>query len=259
LLFWVLDAIYWWLATAGWLPFITRDPLAVDAINTLKGPSVSHWFGTDDLGRDVFARVLAGARSVLTIAPAATILGLIGGITIGLVAGYYRGLVDDTLMLVVNAFLPFPLIIIAAFMLTVLGPSALNVVIVIGIVFTPIVARTVRAAVLAEREREYIAAGKLLGERGPKIMVREILPNVTGPIIVEATVRLGYAIFASATLAFLGLGIQPPTPDWGLMIASGRAFLQVAPWMVLFPAFALATLVISINFVADGLRQVLEE
>jgi peptide/nickel transport system permease protein len=184
---------------------------------------------------------------------------LIGGITIGLIAGYYRGWVDDVLMLLVNAFLPFPLIIIAAFMLTVLGPSALNVVVVIGIVFTPIIARTVRAAVLAEREREYIAAGRLLGERGPKIMVREILPNVTGPIIVEATVRLGYAIFASATLAFLGLGIQPPTPDWGLMIASGRAFLQVAPWMVLFPAFALATLIISINFVADGLRQVLEE
>ena len=251
LVFWILDAIFW--------PYVLpHDPYAVDAISTLKGPSAAHWFGTDDLGRDLFSRVLAGASSVLTVAPAATALGLLGGVSIGLATGYYRGLVDDVLMRVVDALLAFPLIIIAVLVLAVLGTSVINVILVIGIVFTPLIARTVRSAVLVEREREYVAAAKLLGEPGPYIMVREILPNVTGPIAVEATIRLGYAIFTSATLSFLGLGIQQPSPDWGLTISLGRAVLQVAPWIVLFPAFALATLVVSLNLVADALKQVVE-
>lgn len=250
MLFWILDAIFWPL-------IVPRDPFGVDAINTLTGPSSAHWFGTDDLGRDVFSRVLAGARSVLTVAPAATVLGLIGGITVGLVTGYYRGLVDDILSRIVDALLAFPLVIIALLVLAVLGHSTLNVILVIAIVFTPLIARTVRSAVLSEREREYVASARLLGEPGVVVMVREILPNITGAIVVEATVRLGYAIFTAATLSFLGLGIQQPSPDWGLSISLGRAFLQVAPWMVLFPALALATLVISLNFVADGLREVL--
>jgi peptide/nickel transport system permease protein len=135
----------------------------------------------------------------------------------------------------------------------------INVIVVIGIVFTPLVSRTVRSAVLVEREREYVAAAKLRGESGLYIMVAEILPNITGPIAVEATVRLGYAIFTVSTLSFLGLGLQPPSPDWGLAVANGRAFLQIAPWMVLFPALALATLVVAVNLVADGLKQVVEE
>jgi peptide/nickel transport system permease protein len=252
MLFWILDAIFWQY-------IVPHDPLAVDPINTLGRPSAAHWFGTDDLGRDVFSRVLAGATSVLEIAPAATVLGLLGGITVGLVTGYYRGLVDDVLMRIVDALLAFPLVIIALLVLAVLGHSVLNVVLVIAIVFTPLIARTVRAAVLSEREREYVASARLLGEPGIVIMVREILPNIVGAIVVEATVRLGYAIFTAATLSFLGLGIQQPSPDWGLSISLGRAFLQVAPWMVLFPALALATLVVSLNFVADGLREVLAD
>jgi peptide/nickel transport system permease protein len=252
LIFWIFDAVFWPL-------FVPHDPYAVDSLNELKGPSSVHWFGTDELGRDIFSRVLAGARSVLTIAPAATALGLLGGISIGLVAGYYRGLVDDALMRVVDALLAFPLIIIAVLVLTSLGPSALNVVLVIGIVFTPLIARTVRSTVLVEREREYVAAARLLGAPGPFIMAREILPNITGPIVVEGTIRLGYAIFTAATLAFLGLGIQPPSPDWGLTISQGRVYLQVAPWYVLFPALALATLVVALNLVSDGLKAVLEE
>jgi peptide/nickel transport system permease protein len=251
LLFWIFDAIFWQL-------YVPHDPQAIDSLNPLKAPSGAHWFGTDDLGRDVFARVLAGASSVLTVAVAATALGLAGGITIGLVAAYYRGLVDDILMRGVDALLSFPGIIIALLVLTVFGSNQTNVVIVIGIIFAPIVARTVRSAVLVEREREYVAAAKLLGARGPFIMAREILPNITGPIVVEATVRLGYAIFTVATLSFLGYGIQQPSPDWGLTIALGKTFLQIAPWMVLFPAIALASLVIAINFVADGLKEVLE-
>jgi peptide/nickel transport system permease protein len=252
LLFWVIDAIFWRV-------FVPQDPQALNALATLDGPSGEHWFGTDNLGRDVFSRVLAGASSVLTVAPLATLLGVAGGVAVGLVTGYYRGLVDDVASRLVDAMLAFPLIIIAVLVLAVLGRSTVNVVLVIGIVFTPIVSRTVRAAVLAEREREYVAAAKLRGESGLYIMAAEILPNITGPIAVEATIRLGYAIFTSATLAFLGLGIGEPSPDWGLSIALGRQYLQIASWMVLFPAFALATLVVAVNLVADGLKQVVEE
>lgn len=253
LLFWILDAI----VCTVWPLILPHDPYAVDPINTLKGPSGSHWFGTDDLGRDVFSRVLAGAASVLTIAPISTALGLVAGVSLGLITGYYRGLVDDVIMRVVDALLAFPLIIIAALVLAVLGHSTLTVIVVIGIVFTPLIARTVRAAVLVEREKEYVASAKLLGEPGVVIMGKEILPNVLGTVLVEATVRLGYAIFTAATLSFLGLGVQQPSPDWGLTISLGRNFLQVAAWIVLFPAFALATLVVGLNFVADGLREVL--
>ena len=252
LIWWIFDAIFWRV-------FAPYDPTAVNPVETLKAPSSAHWFGTDDLGRDVFSRVLAGATSVLTVAPAATALGIAGGITVGLLTGYYRGIVDNVLMRLVDAALSFPLIIIAVLTLSVLGRSTWNVVLVIGIVFTPLVSRTVRSAVLVEREREYVAAAKLRGESRLYIMFAEILPNITGPIAVEATIRLGYAIFTSATLSFLGLGLQPPSPDWGLAGASGRAFLQIAPWIVLFPALALATLVVAVNLVADGLKQVVEE
>jgi peptide/nickel transport system permease protein len=250
--FWVLDAIFWPF-------FVPHDPEALVSATTLQAPSLAHWFGTDDLGRDVFSRTLAGATSTLTVAPAATALGVLGGIFVGLLTGYYRGIADDIVMRVVDSLLAFPLIIIAVLVMSILGPSVINVILVIGIVFTPIVARTVRSAVLVEREREYVAAAKLLGNSGLYIMFMEILPNIAGPIAVEVTIRLGYAIFTSATLSFLALGIQQPSPDWGLTISIGRAFLQIAPWEVLFPAGALATLIVGVNLMADGLRQVLEE
>lgn len=250
--FWIVDALLWRL-------IVPYDPEALIPDATLKAPSLAHWFGTDDLGRDVFSRVLAGAATTLTVAPAATALGVIGGILVGLFTGYYRGIADDVVMRVVDSLLAFPLIIIAVLVISILGPSVANVILVIGIVFTPIVARTVRSAVLVEREREYVAAAKLLGNSGPYIMFMEILPNIGGPIAVEVTIRLGYAIFTSATLSFLALGIQQPSPDWGLTISIGRAYLQIAPWEVLFPAAALATLIVAVNLVADGLRQVLEE
>jgi peptide/nickel transport system permease protein len=252
LIFWALDALLWRVV-------VPYSPEEIDPGATLQGPSGSHLFGTDDLGRDVFSRVLAGAAPVLTIAPLATLLGLLGGITIGLVSGYYRGLPDDVLSRIVDAMLSFPLIIIAIVVIFSLGRETRNVILVIGIVFSPLIGRTVRSAVLAEREREYVAAAKLRGESGLYIMAMEILPNITGPILVEGTVRLGYAIFTSATLSFLGLGLTPPSPDWGLAIASGRAFMQVASWVVLFPAAALATLVVGVNLTADGLRRVVEE
>jgi peptide/nickel transport system permease protein len=173
--------------------------------------------------------------------------------------GYYRGPLDDLLSRIVDALLAFPLIIIAVLVLASLGRSELNVILVIAFTFLPLVARTVRSAVLAEREREYVAAARLRGESGPFIMVREILPNITTPIMVETTVRLGYAIFTAATLSFLGLGLSDPSPDWGLTISEGRPYMQTAPWVVIFPALALASLVIAVNLTAEGLRKAFDE
>ena len=252
LLFWIVDALAWRLLAP-------HDPLALDAAAVLQGPSAGHPLGTDDLGRDVFSRVLAGAAPVLTVAPLATLLGLAGGTVVGLVSGYYRGLVDDVLSRVVDALLAFPAVVIALLALTVLRSSRPTVILVIGLLFIPIISRTVRGAVLVERQREYVASARAAGDSGPYVMFAEILPNIIGPIAVEGTVRLGYAIFTAATLSFLGVGLQIPSPDWGLTVAVERANLNSNAWVVLGPAVALATLVVAVNLVADGLRQVVEE
>jgi peptide/nickel transport system permease protein len=250
--FWV----FWGIVGSHLTPL---DPLAQgDTILARPGPG--HWMGTDTLGRDVLSRVLAGATSVLKIAPLATLLGVVGGTILGLVTGYSRGFVDEALGRLIDALLALPLIVIAVTAIVALGASNTTLVIVIGVIFTPLVARTVRAAVLAERDLDYVPSARLRGEHAPYIMFVEILPNVTGPIIVEATVRLGYAIFAIAGLTFLGFGIQPPSPDWSLQISQNYALLAGGSywWTVLFPALAVATLVIGVNLVADGLTQVLE-
>jgi peptide/nickel transport system permease protein len=240
---------------------VPYDPLGSpeDIANKLRPPSASHLFGTDQLGRDVFSRVVVGARDILSVAPLATLLGTALGVAIGLVTGFFRGLVDDVLMRVVDAFLAIPLVILGLVALVALGPSKGALIGVIGIVFAPIVARTVRAAVLAERQLEYVEAARLRNERAPYIMFAEILPNVAAPIAVEFTVRLGYAIFAIATLSFLGFGVQPPSPDWGLQIKENYVLLNGGHWWpTLFPAIAIAALVVGINLLADGLTKVFE-
>jgi peptide/nickel transport system permease protein len=236
-----------------------KDAFATDPITRLQSPSSEHWFGTDRLGRDVFARVLAGARDILIVAPLATLLGTALGTAIGLVTGFFRGLVDDVLMRFVDAVLAVPLVIMGMLVLVALSPSRGTVIITIGVVFAPLIARTVRAAVLAEGQLEYVQAARLRNERAPYIMFAEILPNVLAPILVEFTVRLGYAIFVIATLSFLGLGIQPPAPDWGLQIFEHYAFMSGGVWWpVLFPSLAIATLVVGVNLIADGLTQAFE-
>jgi peptide/nickel transport system permease protein len=244
-LFWVLMALFSTL--------ITQDPYAQDALNSLKAPSASHWFGTDDLGRDVLARTTAGARTVLIIAPLATLLALLWGGIIGLIAGFWRGITDEIIMRLIDVLLALPIIVTSILVLSLLGQGLAVMIITIGALFTPVVSRTVRAAVIGEREREYVMAARLRGERSTFVMAREILPNITQPIIVEGTVRLGYAVFTAATLAFLGFGLEPGSPDWGLTISTQRAFLQIAPWTVLFPALALASLVVAVNLITDGL------
>ena len=251
LLFWIVDAV-------AWRAFVPYDPEAVAPDRTLQGPSAEHWFGTDDLGRDVLSRVLAGATSILTVAPAAAFLAVAAGVALGLVSGYLGGVTDEVLMRLLDALLSFPLVVGAVLLLAVTGVSGLHLVLVVAVVLAPLTARTVRAAVRAERGREYVEAARLRGDSAPYVMVAEILPNVSALVLAEATTRLAAAIFAVATLSFLGLGFEQPSPDWGLTVALGRVFLQTAPWIVLFPALALATLVVATTAVADGLRTRIE-
>jgi peptide/nickel transport system permease protein len=255
-----VGVLAFWVFMALFSTHVTKfGPLDIDPYHTLQGLSRLHWFGTDENGRDVLSRTLAGARTVLVVSPLATLFCLALGGMIGLVAGYFRGYVDEIVMRFIDVLLSLPVIVAAIVVVSALGSSTAVVILVIGVLFTPPVARTIRAAVVAEREKEYVAAARLRGERAWFIMLAEILPNVTSPIIVEGTVRLGYAVFTAATLSFLGFGIQPPSPDWGLTIAQERAVIQVAWWTVLFPALALASLVVGANLLADGLKRVLSE
>ena len=199
--FWLICALFGrWIAP--------QDPLAQDLLNKLQGPTAAHWFGTDDLGRDVLSRVIVGTRVILFIALGATILGSVLGTIVGLVAGYFKGMVDDILMRVADVFLAMPVIVFALLIIAVTASkSTLVVMFIIGIVYTPIIARTVRATVLGEAELDYVAAARLRTEKTPHILFMEILPNILPPLLVEFTVRLGYAIFAVATLSFLGAGV----------------------------------------------------
>jgi peptide/nickel transport system permease protein len=250
--FWVLCAIFGEL-------MVPKDPLASDPINDLIAPSADNWFGTDKLGRDVFSRVITGARDILIVAPLAVILATVIGTALGLVTGYFRGFVDDALSRMIEAILALPTIIMALLVMVALGPSKTTLILTIGILFAPIIARTVRAAVLTERELEYVAAARLRNERTPYVLFGEILPNVMGPIIVEFTVRLGYAIFVAAGLSFLGFGIPPPAPDWGVQVFESYGVISGGFWWpVLFPSLAIATLVIGVNLIADGVASAFE-
>ena len=241
---------------APWLS--AHDPLEI-ADASLSPPSSQFLLGTDQLGRDVFSRVIVGARDILTIAPLATLLGTIAGTTLGLIVGYFEGWVDNVVGRAIDAVLALPLVIVALLALAAVGASNFTVILVIGITFTPITARTVRAAVFAERHLDYVAAAQLRGERAPYIMFAEILPNVLPPIIVEATVRLGYAIFAVATLSFLGFGIQPPSADWGLALSESYTLMAGgAWWTVVFAAGAIASLVVGVNLIADSVQGLLD-
>jgi peptide/nickel transport system permease protein len=252
LLVWIVCAIFGSLIAPD-------DPNAQNLLSINQPPSGAHLFGTDELGRDMFSRVIVGSRDIMFIAPLATLLGTVLGTALGLVMGYFRGLTDDVLGRFVEAFLALPLVVTALIVVNALGHSDVTIIIVIGVVFTPLIARTVRSAVLQERELDYVAAARLRGEPAAYIMFVEILPNVMAPVMVEFTVRLGYAIFTVAILSFLGFGVQPPSPDWGLEIATNYGQVTAGYWWeVLFDALAIASLVIAVNLIADSIEKALE-
>ena len=251
--FWIVCAIFGYAIAP-------HDPAAenLNAIN--QAPSSAHWFGTDQLGRDMLSRVITGVRDILIIAPLATIISTLLGTAFGLIMGYFRGLVDESIARVLEAFLALPLILIAVTAITAIGRSNLVIILVIAVVFTPLIARTVRTSVLLERELDYVAAARLRGEKAPYIMFVEILPNVMSPILVEFTVRIGYAVFAIATLSFLGFGVQPPSPDWALDISTNYPLVSAGYWWeVLFDALALASLVVGVNLIADAVEGAIDQ
>lgn len=253
LMFWILCALI-----GKYIVPITPDEMNLDA--TTISPTSRYWFGTDSLGQDVFSRVIVGSRLILVMSFSATLLGTVIGTSLGLVAGFFKGKFDMLLMRVLEAISAIPVLIIALLAIAALdGGSNVITVAVIGFVFTPIIARTVRAAVLGEAELDYVSAARLRTERAPHILFREILPNVLPPIIVEFTVRLGYAVFAIATLSFLGAGVEVGSPNWGSQVAENWSLIFANIWWpTAFPALAIASLAVSVNLISDGLLEVFD-
>lgn len=223
----------------------------------LRPPGGAHVFGTDQYGRDIFSRVLAGSSSIFLLSGMGTVLAAFIGVSIGLLSGFYGRLWDEALMRILDVLLSFPPLLFALLLLATVGPSPLNLLLVISVLYVPMLARLARGMVLDLRTREFVEAARMHGEPDLAILFREILPNAMGPILVEMSVRFSYSIFLVASLGFLGLGVQPPSPDWGLQINEARSYFATAPWILLFPAAAISLLVIATNLMTDGLRQVL--
>jgi ABC-type dipeptide/oligopeptide/nickel transport system permease subunit len=244
------------LALAG--PLVTGDPAAQDYAATLAPPSPAHPLGTDDLGRDVLARIATGARTSLQAGVVSTLLAMVVGIPIGLVAGFYRHWLDPIVMRLVDVVLAFPFLIFAVGLAAILGPSLRNVIIALSVAQLPGVIRITRGEVLAIREMDYIPAAVADGATDPYILFRYILPGAAGALIVQATVAIPTAIIGEATLSFLGLGVQPPTPSWGVMLTSAQQFLSQAPWLAIWPGVMIALSALGFNLLGDGLRDVLD-
>jgi len=248
ILFWILVAVIAPLIS----PYSPTDLIG----KRLLAPTSAHLLGTDNLGRDVLSRLIWGSRTVLLLAPISVFLGLMVGAPLGLLSGYLGGKIDNLIMRVGDILLSFPTLLIYILIITSYGSSAVVVVISISIGVIPSITRIVRSLVMDERTRDYVSAARLRGEKLWYILGREILPNVSAPIIVDVCIRVGYAVMAIGSLGFLGLGIPPPTPDWGGMINDGREWIFQQSSIVLAPAIALSSLVIGLNMIADGIREI---
>ena len=224
----------------------------------IKPPSVAHLLGTDQYGRDILSRILVGSRGIFLLSGSGTLLAAVIGVSLGLFSGFYGRLWDEALMRILDVLLSFPPLLFALLLLATVGPSPINLLVVISVLYVPMLARLARSVVLDLRTKEFVEAARVRGERDPAILFREILPNALGPILVEISVRFSYSIFLVASLGFLGLGVQPPSPDWGLQINEARSYFATAPWILLFPAAAISLLVIATNLMTDGLRQVFQ-
>ena len=257
-----LAIVAFWVLVAIFAPLLApHDPLAQDssAINSppawVEGGNPAYPLGTDNLGRDMLSRLVYGSRTILILAPISVLVSVIVGTVLGLVAGYFGGITDEGVMRVLDAIMAFPAILLYLIIIAAFGPSAMNVVIAITFVGAPGVARLVRSLALDLRTRDYIRAAETRGESPLYIMFVEILPNARSPLIIDSMLRIGYAIFAIGTLGFLGLGLPPPTPDWGGMVSEARKYIWTSPWGVLWPALAISSLVVGLNLFADGLRE----
>ncbi len=233
------------------------DYQAQDATIRLDSPALSHPFGTDQFGRDILSRVIVGTRNIFLLGGFGTLLALVLGTAIGLASGYVGGTIDEVVMRLLDVLLSFPSLLLALVLLSTVGPSNINLVLVVAIVYLPMVARVVRSMVLDLKSKEFVEAARVRGEHSSYVLFREVLPNSLPPLLVEASMRFSYSIFLVASLGFLGLGVQPPSPDWGLQINEARNFFAIAPWVLLFPACTIAVLVVSTNLMSDGLRQVM--
>lgn len=234
------------------------DPLYQDYNVLLKGPSLAHPFGTDQVGRDLLSRVIYGTRISFLVGVVAVGLALLVGTPIGLAAGYFRGPIDEVLMRIIDAISAFPSLVLALAIVAVLKPNLTNVMIAVGITSIPLFARLIRSQVLSLRERDFVLAATAVGAGDFRIMVRHILPNAMSPLIVQATLGLGFAILAEASLGFLGVGVQPPTPTWGSILNQGAPLLERAPWLSIAPGVSIFVLVLAFNLVGDALRDELD-
>jgi peptide/nickel transport system permease protein len=235
----------------------THNPVQVRARFRFRPPGLDNFFGTDNFGRDIYTRVVYGARLSISIGFAVVLLTAIAGTAIGLLSGYFRRL-DDFLMRVMDALMAFPTIILALALAAALGPSVFNIVVALSVVYTPRVARVVRASVLVVREADYVQAARAVGASNVRIMLEHILPNSMAPLMIQLSFIFAYAVIAEAVLSFLGVGPPPPTPSWGSIIAEGKDYIREAAWITLFPGIAIAMTVLGLNLLGDGLRDVLD-
>jgi peptide/nickel transport system permease protein len=237
---------------------VPHGPTETNVANAYASPSLTHPFGTDHLGRDLLSRVIVGGRVSLFLGFAATALALAIGVPIGLTAGYTRGVVDEFLMRTMDILMSFPTLLLALLILMILPPNIWNIILAVGIVYSPRVARVVRSATLDVRNKEFVLAAKARNESSSYIMFREILPNILAPIMVEGSVRFGFAILVGTSLSFLGLGTQPPNADWGYMVATARLHMADTIWFLFWPSIALGLTIFSVNLLGDGLRDVFD-
>lgn len=240
-------------------PYLTPyTPREQNLINRLQPPSGDHWFGTDELGRDIFTRIAFGARVSLMIGLLGATGGMIAGVTLGVLSGYFGGTFDNLLMRVIDVMMSFPGILLAILIVSVLGPSTSNLIVALTIWFIPTFARISRGNVLSLKEMDFVEAAKSLGSSSGRVITRHVLINCLSPIIVYMTLSVATSILTAAGMGFLGLGVQPPTAEWGVMVSTGRQFLRDAPHLIMFPGMAIFFTVLSINFVGDALRDVLD-